>query len=212
MASDSRLELVVVRHGLTQWNLDKRYQGQRDIPLLMPDALGDMDRLRDELADEVFDAVVASDLTRCCQTLAHIAEGRGWPAPRLDRRLRENDFGEFEGRQWEELKDDPVYRDWIESAGELAPPGGESAQDLRERLALALDAIFDAAVEAGHRRVLVVTHGGVIRELRREFEGVPFWQGVVGQAAGRRWTLTRQAGEITCTSSSAVPTVASTSE
>ncbi|MBY5931257.1 histidine phosphatase family protein [Halomonas sp. DP8Y7-3] len=212
MASDSCLELVVVRHGLTQWNLDKRYQGQRDIPLLMPDALGDMDRLRDELADEVFDAVVASDLTRCCQTLAHIAEGRVWPAPRLDLRLRENDFGEFEGRQWEELKDDPVYRDWIDSAGELAPPGGESAQDLRERLALALDAIFDAAVEAGHRRVLVVTHGGVIRELRREFEGVPFWQGVVGQAAGRRWTLTRQAGEITCTSSSAVPTVASTSE
>ncbi|MEE3215157.1 MAG: histidine phosphatase family protein [Pseudomonadota bacterium] len=212
MASDSRLELVVVRHGLTQWNLDKRYQGQRDIPLLMPDALGDMDRLRDELADEVFDSVVASDLTRCRQTLAHIAEGRGWPAPRLDRRLRENDFGEFEGRQWDELKDDPVYRDWIDSAGELAPPGGESAQDLRERLALALDAIFDAAVEAGHRRVLVVTHGGVIRELRREFEGVPFWQGVVGQAAGRRWTLTRQAGEITCTSSSAVPTVASTSE
>lgn len=138
MASDSCLELVVVRHGLTQWNLDKRYQGQRDIPLLMPDALGDMDRLRDELADEVFDAVVASDLTRCCQTLAHIAEGRGWPAPRLDRRLRENDFGEFEGRQWEELKDDPVYRDWIDSAGELAPPGANPlricASDWRWRL------------------------------------------------------------------------------
>ena len=38
MASDVCLELVVVRHGLTQWNLDKRYQGQRDIELLMPDA------------------------------------------------------------------------------------------------------------------------------------------------------------------------------
>lgn len=211
MASDVCLELVVVRHGLTQWNLDKRYQGQRDIELLMPDALADMDRLRLELEGERFDAVVSSDLTRCRQTLAHIAEGRGWPEPRLDQRLRENDFGEFEGRNWEELKDDPVYREWIDSAGELAPPGGESAQDLRDRLTLALGAIFDAAVEAGHRRVLVVTHGGVIRELRREFEGVPFWEGVVGQAAGRRWTLIRQAEGITCTSSSAVPRQASVS-
>ena len=216
MAVAVSVELVVVRHGLTQWNLEKRYQGQRDIDLLLPDALADMDRLREELDGESFDAVVCSDLKRCRQTLAHVAEGRGWPSPRLDERLRENDFGEFEGRTWEELEGDRVYRDWIDSAGELAPPGGESAQDLRDRLALALEQILQAAQAAGsdepsHYRVLVVTHGGVIRELRRVHEGVPFWEGVVGQASGVRWGFTQQDGEWRCSSSSVVPAPVSAS-
>ena len=55
MGAAQRLELVVVRHGVTAWNLERRYQGQRDIPLLLPDALADMDRLRDHLSDEAFD-------------------------------------------------------------------------------------------------------------------------------------------------------------
>ncbi|ALM53072.1 histidine phosphatase family protein [Halomonas huangheensis] len=209
MADGMYLELVVVRHGLTQWNLDKRYQGQRDIELLLPDALPDMDRLRDELAGEHFDAVVSSDLKRCRQTLAHISEGRGWPEARRDERLRENDFGEFEGRSWEELKEHAIYRDWIDSAGEMAPPGGESAEQLRQRLHLALGDIFARAQAEQHRKVLVVTHGGVIRELRRVHDGVAFWDGVVGQAAGRRWVFIQQSGEWQCSSSLAVPAPAS---
>src|SRR5690606_36794655 len=103
-----------------------------DFELLMPDAREGMDRLRDYLEGERFDAVVTSDLVRCRQTLAHISEGRDWPSPRLDKRLRENDFGAFEGCTWEELKDDPAYRACIDSAGELAPTAGESTQLLRE--------------------------------------------------------------------------------
>lgn len=78
MAAADRLELVVVRHGLTSWNQERRYQGQRDIPLLLPEALPDLERLREALAETGFDAVHASDLTRCRQTLAHIREGSAW--------------------------------------------------------------------------------------------------------------------------------------
>ena len=64
------MELVAVRHGITAWNLERRYQGQQDIPLLFPDAEDGLLALRDALVDEQFDAIYSSDLNRCQQTLA----------------------------------------------------------------------------------------------------------------------------------------------
>ena len=128
MAVADRLELVVVRHGLTAWNREQRYQGQRDIPLLLPEARPDLDRLRDHLAAERFDAVHCSDLTRCRQSLAHVLEGRPpGGTTRFDARLRELDFGDYEGKCYAELRELAAYREWIDSRGEQAPPNGESA-------------------------------------------------------------------------------------
>lgn len=208
MAAADRLELVVVRHGLTAWNRQRRYQGQRDIPLLLPEALADLTRLREALAGERFDAVHCSDLTRCRQTLAHVLEVDE-RATRFDPRLRELDFGEYEGHTWETLRERPAYRDWIDSQGERAPPGGESAAAMRARLEAWQSELFAAARREGHRRVLAVTHGGVIRELRRRFETLDFWEGSVGQAQGRRFVFHRQQGAWQCSSSSAVPAPAS---
>lgn len=211
MAAADRLELVVVRHGLTAWNQERRYQGQRDIPLLLPDAVDDLDRLRDSLAGEPLDAIYCSDLTRCRQTLAHVREGQDVEVKVVyDARLRELDFGDFEGSCYDELKSIPTYRRWIDSQGERAPPGGESAAQMRARLQAWLDECVTAATLHGHRRVLVVSHGGVIRELRRRFETLDFWEGGVGQARGRRFMLVQQGGGWQCSSSSAVPAPAST--
>ncbi|PXX99664.1 histidine phosphatase family protein [Halomonas sp. LBP4] len=210
MAVADRLELVVVRHGLTAWNRERRYQGQRDIPLLLSEARPDMDRLRDFLAGERFDVVHCSDLTRCRQTLAHVLEGRESEVEtRFDARLRELDFGDFEGRCYAELKEMAAYREWIDSQGERAPPNGESAAALRERLAAWLVELLVAAEAGGHRRVLAMTHGGVIRELRRRFEAIDFWGGSVGQAQGRRFVFVYRTGGWQCSSSSAVPAPAS---
>lgn len=214
MVAADRLELVVVRHGLTAWNRERRYQGHRDIPLLMPEALADIARLRDHLAAEAFDAVHCSDLGRCRQTLAHVLEGKerdglATSEARLDARLRELDFGDYEGRCYDELKDLPTYRAWIDSRGEQAPPGGESAGALRARLDAWLAAMFACAEAEGHRRVLTVTHGGVIRELRRRFETIDFWEGSVGQAQGRRFIFIHGEEGWRCSCSSAVPAPAS---
>jgi alpha-ribazole phosphatase len=211
MAAAGRLELVVVRHGLTQWNRERRYQGQRDIPLLLPDALPGLDRLREALAEQAFDAVHCSDLTRCRQTLAHVIEGRerAWPM-HFDSRLRELDFGEYEGCTYEELETRPAYRGWIDSAGEQAPPGGESTVDLRRRLDDWFVEVMNGCTPHGRHCALVVSHGGVIRELRRRFEGIGFWQGDVVQAEGRRFRFSiDEGGRWQCSSSSAVPAPAS---
>ncbi|QTP59794.1 histidine phosphatase family protein [Billgrantia antri] len=210
MAAAGRLELVVVRHGLTQWNRERRYQGQRDIPLLLPDALPGLDRLREVLETQTFDAVHCSDLTRCRQTLAHVTEGRerAWPT-HFDARLRELDFGDYEGRTYDELKSQPFYRAWIDSEGQQAPPGGESTTDLRRRLDAWFADVVNGCAPRDRHRALVVAHGGVIRELRRRFEGIGFWEGGVVQAEGRRFVFTHDGERWQCSSSSAVPAPAS---
>ncbi|MDX1714763.1 MAG: histidine phosphatase family protein, partial [Halomonas venusta] len=125
-------------------------------------------------------------------------------------RLRELDFGDYEGKVYDELKDLPHYRAWIDSVGELQIPGGESSGQLRERLNAWLEEVARHAREHHYQKVLVVTHGGVIRELRRRFETIGFWEGIVHQAQGRRWQLTYLKredgkGEWQCSCSSAVP-------
>ncbi len=186
---------MAVRHGITAWNLERRYQGQRDIPLLFPEAEEGLLALRAALADERFDAIYASDLGRCQETLAWSQAAKPGVPVYAEPRLRELDFGEYEGKVYDELKELPHYRAWIDSAGELQIPGGESSGQLRERLDAWLDDVAAHTQQHGYRKVLVVTHGGVIRELRRRFETLDFWQGIVHQAQGRRWQLAYQAGE-----------------
>ncbi|EHA16596.1 histidine phosphatase family protein [Halomonas sp. HAL1] len=213
MATDLTVELVAVRHGITAWNLERRYQGQRDIPLLFPDAEVGLLALRDALVDERFDAIYSSDLNRCQQTLAWTEVTKAGVPLTLEPRLRELDFGEYEGKVYDELKDLPHYRAWIDSVGELQIPGGESAAQLRERLDAWLYDLATNSLADGHKKILAVTHGGVIRELRRRFETIHFWDGTVLQAQGRRWQLIYQKdehgkGEWQCSSSSAVPALA----
>ncbi|WP_018917410.1 histidine phosphatase family protein [Vreelandella zhanjiangensis] len=210
MADGINVELVVVRHGITAWNVERRYQGQRDIPLLFPEAEEGLLALRAGLADEQFDAIYSSDLHRCQQTLEWVQAAKPSVPLSLEPRLRELHFGEYEGKVYDELKDLPHYRAWIDSVGELQIPGGESAAQLRERLDLWLADVAADALANGYRKVLAVTHGGVIRELRRRFEAIDFWEGTVLQAQGRRWELTYQPdvngqGEWLCKCSSVVP-------
>lgn len=210
MADGINVELVVVRHGITAWNVERRYQGQRDIPLLFPEAEEGLLALRAGLADEQFDAIYSSDLHRCQQTLEWVQAAKPGVPLSLEPRLRELHFGEYEGKVYDELKDLPHYRAWIDSVGELQIPGGESAAQLRERLDLWLADVAADAQANGYRKVLAVTHGGVIRELRRRFETIDFWEGTVLQAQGRRWELTYQPdvngqGEWLCKCSSVVP-------
>lgn len=210
MADAGRLDLVVVRHGLTSWNRERRYQGHRDIPLLLPEALPALDTLRADLASREFDAVHCSDLTRCRQTLDMLMRECRWPSPpQIDNRLRELDFGDYEGKCYDELKELPAYRAWIETRGEQAPPGGESMATLRKRLESWWDERVAALDPRRQHRLLLVTHGGVIRELRRRFEAIDFWEGSVEQGAGRQLTFIHRQGTWQCSSSSAVPVPAS---
>ncbi|WP_019912885.1 histidine phosphatase family protein [Paenibacillus sp. HW567] len=186
-AQKVELELVLVRHGHTQWNRERRYLGSTDLPLL-PEERGKLVTLGEQPElTESFWRVYCSDLLRCRETLSSIAPSLEDEAI-YDSRLRETCFGEWEGCTYEQLKNVPQYRSWIDDPAAVTPPGGEAWGAFAARLEHFLSDLVQEA-EAGlltwnavecreeplKLRVLIVTHGGVIRQwLAKAEPGVTF--------------------------------------
>jgi probable phosphoglycerate mutase len=169
---------LLVRHGETHWNREQRIQGQRNSEL-SPAGIQQANAAAARLACEGADGLVASDLGRTLQTAAPIAAATGLA---IETRvgLRERAFGVFEGRTLEEiaLEFPSEYARWRARDPDYAMPGGESLEQLRERVKGTLEAI----AARGHRKVLVVTHGGVLDAAYRVAAGV-------ADAARRTWPL-----------------------
>ncbi|OAB39223.1 hypothetical protein PMSD_04650 [Paenibacillus macquariensis subsp. defensor] len=172
------LELVCIRHGRTQWNKDKRYLGHTDIGIL-PESLTELLPVKEELKGREFDQVFCSDLKRCKETLEYI-----YPISLdrvvFDRLLREMDFGDWEGQTYDQLKDISIYREWLDNPQSVAPPRGESWRDFQQRLNYFMDSLVRVNDENNHDNVassvLLVTHGGVIRQLASMMNpGSKFW-------------------------------------
>jgi alpha-ribazole phosphatase len=123
-----------------------------------------------ELAPETFAAIYTSPLRRCAEMARMLAEGRECPLVTLAA-LREIDFGRFEGKAFDDLAREypDIYRRWMEAPTEVEFPGGESYADLRRRV---LGAANELRVRHAGQSVAVVTHGGVIRTLLAEVQGL----------------------------------------
>ena len=158
-------ELIVIRHGETDWNRQHRFQGQIDVPL---NALGleQARRLGLRLADEPIDLLVVSDLQRARQTAQALADARGH-APRIEPLWREQGFGILEGLDVPTIRarHADLWAQWLRHDADYAlPQGGESNVAFHARVMQALRALV--ATHAG-ARVAVVTHGGVLDMLWR---------------------------------------------
>jgi broad specificity phosphatase PhoE len=152
--------LLLARHGETDWNQARRWQGHADRPLT---ALGRAQAaaLAERLADIELDAVYASDLRRARETAAAVAAEQGLSV--IERRdLREVDVGSWEGltREEAEARFPDGYRRWL--AGGTGWDDGETYEQMSARVLAAMGQIA-AAHEGG--RVLVVSHGGPIRAI-----------------------------------------------
>ena len=143
--------IYLLRHGLTQDNQEKRYQGRRDAPLC-PQGLAQLRR-----ADFAPKTVMITSLQRTRQTAevlfpdAELVVADG---------LKEMDFGVFEGRNYREMEYDPQYRAWVETGCEGRCPGGESKAEFCQRVCTAFAALVDAALAAGEPQLVIVAHGG----------------------------------------------------
>lgn len=156
-------ELWLARHGRTSWNKERRYQGHSDMALLDNEASG-LRALEQELAGVSFTSIYCSDLLRCRQTLARIRPDLAGQA-NYDSRLREMNFGRWEGQTYEMLKADPHYRAWIEDPQSVIPPEGEAWKRFERRVAEMIQewAIIAARADDDEKpRILAITHGGVI--------------------------------------------------
>jgi len=160
-------ELLLVRHGETDWNRDRRFQGHADPPL------NEMGReqahaLAAELAGERIELVYTSDLCRARETAEIVAASLGADLVAL-RDLREIDVGEWEGLTWPEIEKryPEGARAWHEQG--FGWEAGETYDELGERVVAALRRI---AADHPEQRVLVVGHGGTIRATRAFLEGL----------------------------------------
>ncbi len=149
--------LLVARHGQSEWNASGRWQGQADAPLSdegMRQAAGA------GLELGVFDAVWASDLQRASLTAGIIAEIIGIGPVLLDVRLRETDVGPWQGLTHAEVEAGwPGYL-----ADHRRPVGFEDYDHAAQRM---MAAFRDIAAASPGGEVLVVSHGGAIRSVRR---------------------------------------------
>ena len=155
-------QLLLLRHGRTKANEEHLYCGSTDWPLSEEGRKCLMQKRGVYGTD--WESFYTSGLIRTKETLEILfGEQR---AAKEEPDLREMDFGAFEGKFYEMLKDDPAYQDWISGDNERNTcPGGESGEQMKERVLSALDRILhrDPA-----KRIVIVTHGGPIAAIMQQ--------------------------------------------
>jgi probable phosphoglycerate mutase len=156
--------ILLIRHGETAWNAERRLQGHLDIPL---NAEGERQaaQLGAALAGEAIDHVISSDLGRARQTAEAVLRARGATELQRDPQLRERCYGGFEGLLYSEIEARfPVeFAAWQgRNVDATLPPGknqGESFREFYDRVTMAI--LTHAARHPGQTLALVA-HGGVL--------------------------------------------------
>jgi len=146
--------ILLVRHGETDWNRDRRVQGHSDTPL-NDTGRAQARQLAADLAGEHIDAVYASDLARAYETARIVADSRGLDVTAL-REFRERHFG-----TWEGMTDAEVLERFPHAA---TGPWGD-AETVDEMATRVFDALQRIADSHPGGRVLVVSHGGPLRSV-----------------------------------------------
>lgn len=165
--------VLVVRHGLTQWNTDQRWQGWADIPL------SEIGRQQARFAAKSLAVlltghgpirIVSSDLDRAHATAVTFAEALGVANVRREESLRERHVGDLSGLTSHEINQRwPGLLDRWRSGDTVPLPGGEDEEGFRARIFEALTSEARRSSESGGTTVLV-SHGGAIRTLEAILE------------------------------------------
>lgn len=162
-------QLVIVRHGETEWNVQGRMQGHLDSPLTAT-GLAQAQALAQSLQNERFDAFYSSDLWRAAYTAQLIAKPHQASVQQLEC-LRERNLGIFQGLTRKEIHtqlaedisgfriDDPNYQ----------VPKGENVSEFRTRCVCCFE---NLAIQHAGQRLLIVAHGGVLISLFKHTLGL----------------------------------------
>jgi alpha-ribazole phosphatase len=172
------MKLLLVRHGETDWNLNRRYQSYSDIPLNQ-NGIQQAQSLAKRLSKEQIDSIHSSDIPRATETARYIAsEYEPILTIQYDPRWRELSFGKWEGLNHVELraKWQTEANAWYEDPVNISPSNGETLLQLAERVRSVLD---ELKIKHKDETALIVTHGGTIQVLLCTLLGVDlsrYWQ------------------------------------
>lgn len=159
------MKLTLIRHGLTEGNVRKLYYGSTDLPLLK-ESVEALKELRTAGGYPTAPHYYTSGMKRTEETLEALY---GSVEHIVLKDIREIDFGDFEMRPYEDLKNDPAYVKWIEGDIEKnVCPNGESGEAVTRRALSALEEVIARGEDA-----VCITHGGVIGGLMAVWFPVP---------------------------------------
>lgn len=163
------MKIIFFRHGMTKGNEEKRYVGKTDENL----SENGINKLKNKKFD--VDAVYSSPMKRCVQTAKILFPNKNIITCEL---IAECDFGCFEYKNYEELKNDSIYITWLESYGESGFPEGEDTKAFKKRSVDGFLKIVKDADFKKYKKIAIVTHGGVIMSIFEKFTDSDFynWQ------------------------------------
>ena len=162
-------EIILIRHGETVWNSQKRMQGHSNSDLSSV-GQAQIQALGQWMKNVPFDLIYSSDSLRAKQTAEAITQFSGHEL-QFDQRLREKNLGVFEGLTSEEARErhPEVFRLFKTAGSKYVIDEGESTQQLQDR---ALEIINEIRIKHPEERVLLVTHGGLIRVVMKHSLGL----------------------------------------
>lgn len=166
-----------IRHGAIDETLSGKYIGTTDVPLSDKGRL-DLKKLDYEYRYPGTQVVFTSPLKRCTETCRILYPELN---PLSIANLSECNFGEWEGKTAEELKNNPDFEKWLAGDNSVKPPRGESNADFTRRICRMFESIVEGLMKTGTTESVIVTHGGVIMTLLAVY-GLP-------QAKPFEWTM-----------------------
>jgi alpha-ribazole phosphatase len=198
------VSITLLRHGLTNENVQKRYVGWTDVGL-NEKGISELQQFREKNYPKP-DYIFTSDLVRCMKTSEILFANQMYEASSL---FREYHFGDWELKTYDDLKENQLYRNWIDSPSDYRPPQGETFIQFKERVLQGWDKLMIQFKHPEVNHMTLVTHGGVIRLLLSLFAPVEkdFWQWSVlfGEGVVLEATRNRMRGGGRCTSYRVVP-------
>lgn len=155
-------KLHLIRHGLTQGNLDGLYIGHSDVPLCVQ-GIEQLKQMKEDYTYPYSKFIFSSPLKRCLDTAKILYPDIN---PIVIEDLIEYDFGEFDGRSAAELhKKQPLFDRWLKGEKDVKPPFGESNEEFAKRVCDCFVKIVDGIIKSGTDDACIITHGGVIMTL-----------------------------------------------
>jgi len=159
------MELIFIRHFPTEGNYRRQYIGRTDEAVSVR-FINDFQKTEQRKMPEA-ECVIISPMRRCAQTAKLL-----YPdvKPVVCEKMRECDFGLFEGKTYEELKDNAYYQKWLESGGESPFPEGESKTAFQKRCVKGMQEVMDFLIESRCKRAAMIVHGGTIMAVLSTFD------------------------------------------
>lgn len=178
-----KTEVYFVRHGQTEWNLERRYQGSGDSPLT-EQGVNQAKALSKRIQHVHFGAIYCSPRGRAQTTAKIIRDERDLEIITVDD-FQEINVGKYEGKLYDEMKkEDPeLYHGFWESPDLFLPESGESFADVGNRTYPALLRIID---QHPGERILIISHAVAIKSILNKITGLPlnrFWENKLFQTS-----------------------------